>query len=442
MIKIDILLYCLLYIAIGIVFLVFLIKKSKEFSPAYKGFMFGMLLYYIIIPIICLLNAEGLNIVELAKGKYCTNSIQRFIIDGENWKKIYSIFLLVITFISFQVSYKLAGRIKNKDFNPEKIIRLVKVITYFTFVVGVISIIVIVFSFGGIGKALSNAEYLRAFDTNLEDIGMDASVGFFTFLAKLIIVSPFTLTYLINYGEESKRKRYKIMLAVAMILSIFYFLFNAGRAPLLLFIICFLYLIIHKKIKHAWIVIIILGICALPLLDVLDSLYYYFNTGVLNLKNVNYLKYVFQFAFPYKNTLIVTDLTNQYGLRFGIDFVTSFLDLLPKVAFDASYVNTSEFIAGTEWRTLGGIPNDFITFSYIQFSILGTIILPCIMGIILKRIDMKLSGFKENSSKYLFSAAISVHVFSLIPYADFVSFIRGNFILIALALIILCSDRE
>ena len=92
----NIIFFCLLYVLIGIVFLCFLLKKSRRFCPAYKGFMFGMFFYYIIIPIIVLLNIEELNSIELAKGKYCTYSVQRFIIDGDFWKLLYAIVIIVI----------------------------------------------------------------------------------------------------------------------------------------------------------------------------------------------------------------------------------------------------------------------------------------------------------------------------------------------------------
>lgn len=422
--------------------MIFLLKKSKEFRPTYKGFMFGMLFYYIIIPIIVLLNVNELNEIELAKGKYCTYSVQRFIINGNFVDFLYSNFIVTISLLAFNIFYSISKKIKIRDFNSIKTLKIVKFFAIVTFIIGSFSLILLFLSFGGIKNALSYAEYLRSFNNDANEIIGESTI--FIILARLITVTPFLIVYIIQDTSLKlvKKQYYKFLLVISFIMSILYFLFNAGRAPLMAFIICFAYVIIRKRVKRPWIFIIVICIIALPMLDILDSLFYYFNSKTFDFKEVNYLKYIAQFTVPYKNTLAMKKIVDTYGLRYFSDFITAFLDFLPGVYFPASYVNTSEFIVGSNWIALGGIPNDFITFGYIEFSFIGVIILSSILGLFLRIIDMKLSKFKNNDAKYLFSAILSIYIFLMISSSDIISILKGGWILNTVVIIILLSTRK
>lgn len=435
----NIIFFCLLYVLIGIVFLCFLLKKSRRFCPAYKGFMFGMFFYYIIIPIIVLLNIEELNSIELAKGKYCTYSVQRFIIDGDFWKFLYAIVIIVIGLIFFYLFYNASKKMKVREYDAKRTIKFVSFFAAVTFFVGAISLVIVFLSFGGIESALSYAEYLRSFDSDASELVGQNTI--FMILARLITVTPFLLVYMIQ-NSFVKKRFYKAALLISFVLAILYFLFNAGKAPLIAFIICFSYVIIRKKVKKPWMFIIIICIIALPMLDFLDSLFYYFNSKEFTIKEINYLKYILQFTTPYKNTLAMTDIVSEYGLRYCLDFVTAFLDFIPGLHFQASYVNTSEFIVGVNWTELGGIPNDFITFGYIEFSFIGVIILSSILGFFLQIIDKKLSNFNDDNAKHLFSAALSIYIFLSIPSFDIISMLKGGWILNVILIIILFSSRK
>lgn len=432
--------YTILYFIIGGVFVYFLKNKnnSKNFSPAYKGFIFGMILYYIIIPILILTNVSKFNEYELSMGKYGANSIQQFIISGSNNNFLLAMGMVVLTFICFNFAYSYVKKHNKKVYNADKTYKIVKTFTYITFIIGIISLIIVFLSFGGIKQALSHAEYLRSFSNNASDIINNSS--FLILTSRLITVSPFLLIYLLD--NTTNNKKYKIMLIISFIMSILFYMFNAGRMPLLAFLICFAYMILKKKVKKTWTLIIVVSIISLPLLDILDTLFYYFNNGLFTFKNINYIRYIFQFIFPYRNILIMNNIVSEFGLRYGKDFITSFIDMLPGISFDASYVNTSIYIRGSSWKQLGGIPNDFITFGYLQFSFVGVIIHSLFMGGICKVIDSRLGKFKDGISKDLLSAAITIYILFLIPYADFVSILKSNFILTILIFIILCSTSK
>jgi len=107
------------------------------------------------------------------------------------------------------------------------------------------------------------------------------------------------------------------------------------------------------------------------------------------------------------------------------------------VNFPISYEVTSQFFNGDNWRLIGGIPNDFLAFSYLQISILSVIMLSSIAGFIYGKIDIGLSLIPNNSSKYLITSIITIYSFFLIQSADFEPLIRGGVILLVTALIVL-----
>ena len=135
----------------------------------------------------------------------------------------------------------------------------------------------------------------------------------------------------------------------------------------------------------------------------------------------------------------MVDITDIYGFRFGQDFITSIIGMIPGINFSVSYENTSLFFGGMNWKLTGGTPNDLLTFSYIEFGIIGIPLIFGILGYVLGKIDKALKIIPQKSIKVLLSSAMALHLFTIIPSADFVSFIRGGFILIFLSIIILNS---
>ncbi len=442
--KRNIIILCILYAGILLFTSIYLVKviKTKKYTPAHNGIIVSFMFYYLIIPILILINIDSLNVLELQSGKYCSNTFQRFIIDGE-WKNfLYSILMITLAIffyvLFYQKNYKI-NKSSNYKFDQKNTYLIVKGMMYFTLFIGLFSLIIFFASLGGIKAALSYAETMRKMSNSLvEEIG---NAALFKITARLITITPFLALYLIN---ENKHKKilYKAILIISLIASVLFYLYNAGRAPIILFFLCFLYALLSKKIKKTWSVIILLGLVSLPLLDVLDSLFVFFNTGTFEVKQSNYIYYLYQFSVPYKNTLILRDINEMYGLRFGKDFVTSILDLLPGINFEPAYANLSLFVRGTEWKSLGGIPADFITFLHMQFSFIGIIIFSSFMGFITQKIDYKLSLFEDKKMEHLFGGILTIFFFSMISSSDMASIIRGQFILLIIIFIILKSSKK
>ena len=426
---------CIIYFLIGIYIITNLKKKNKKnnFIGSYSGITFGILLYYIVVPIIVIMN-----------GKEITNQFpqdEKFITGKTSWELIFPAILVLIGFFIFNCAYNQSNRNNENiiiEFSDKKTINISIAIGFFTLIVGGISLLAYFMALGGIKQAFSYAEIFRSFGTDRSNYVS----GIFAVLiipARLVTVAPLVFYLLIKEKQIGNKYIFKICFVISFILAIMYYIFNAGRAPLICFLLSFALIYIYKFIKKPWKLIIIIAIFSLPLLDVLDSFSLYLQQGTWKEININYISYIHQFMYPFKNTINMMNITDIYGFRFGKDFITSIIGMIPGINFPASYENTSLFYGGINWRTTGGTPNDLLTFSYIEFGIFGIPLLFGIIGYLLGKVDKATKLIPNKVIKILLSSAMAVHIFTIVANADFISFVRGGFILIFLTIIILNS---
>lgn len=430
----------IIYLILGIVLFYFYSKKNEyKEKPCFNGIRFSMFLYYIIVPLILMIFIKDFISYENKCGMWCNDSINKHILNKNTLEILYSAIYIGVSFIIFWFVYnKCRGSFKTGEKN-NKSIKNFSIFNYATLIIGGISFIIFIIAMGGIVEMLKKGEYYRSFSNSLvADIGLFA---IFIVPARLVTVTPFLSIYLLD-NDKANKKTYMITLIVSFALSTLFYLYNAGRAPIILFGLSIFYMILKKYSKKPWQIIITLAIIGLPLLDVADSIFNSLLTGSKIKVTFNYVKYLYQFIYPFRNVLNVRNINLKYGYRFGLDYITSFLDLLPKVSFPASYENTSLYINGTNWAVLGGIPNDFVTFANLQLGILGNCILSIILGYITAILDMKFSAMKEGYSKNLLNAVLTLYTFSLIISFDFCTFIRGNFILIIISYLVLTFCKK
>lgn len=446
--KTDKILISILYAIAGciILFTFFKIKRKKKFAPSYSGLIFGIILYYIITPIITVINIEKMILFENSLGMWGNNTIQRLIIRQPIIYYIYSILMIILLIVFYNIFY-LVGYKKNYEKidtierQEKRLYKIIEILNYFLFFIGTISLIAFFKSFGGIKNALYYAEYARSFSNNLSELVGDASL--FIVTAKFITVVPFLTLILINTELTSKKIYYKNIFIISNILSVLYFMFNAGRAPIIVFILCYVFAFLKGHLKNVWKLIIVVGIFSLPILDVLDELFVYFRTGILDInKSENVLSYVYQFMYPFRNILNLLPMENIYGFNWGKDFIYAFIDILPGISFDASYVNTSIYVNGLNWTVLGGIPNDIITFFHIEAGPIGIIILSSILGILTQKIDINLSKIKNIKNRNLIEGIITIYYFQLVCNSDFITILRGNFMIIIFTIISLYLGKN
>lgn len=430
----------ILYIILGIFMLWRLIKNNKQNKTlgSYSGIVFGMTLYYSIIPIMTMLNINQLSSRFVMVENYIAN---------KEWTRfMYVFFLIVISFISLELGYKL--KIKKKQdiqekseiqkYNDEKKVTILKVITWILFVIGAICIIIFFIGFGGVGKALEYGNTGRSFASSPTDI-IPYWISLLIIPARLITVCTFLFLWLDSI-EHEKKYIYKVLAVVSFILSILFFLYNAGKTPLICFILSFIVAWAYKYTKKVWTYIIPIAIIALPLLDVIDEVFAFLQKGVWNNINIDYLRYLNNFIYPFRNMLNLPEIIGQFGLSWGRDFITSILNFIPGVQFPISYENISMFYAGENWRAVGGVPSDLITFLYTQFGAIGLPFLFAILGFLLRKIDNALMHLSNKYAIRLIKVIICIQTFTIIASADFEALLRGQFILIILSILVLLTD--
>ena len=426
----------IMYIIVGIYMIYKLLIKNKKnnFVGAYSGILFGCILYYFVVPILILLNKEMF-----------INSIseeQRIFFEKSFEDIIFPLILIIIGFIVFDCAYNQSlNKSEEKKaiiYNSNKLIKITKIIAFFSLFIGGISLLIFLASFGGIREAFSYAQIVRSFSNDLSNY-ISKSSSLLIVPARLIVVAPFTFWILLKEGNVKNKIKIRICFIISVILAIMYYIFNTGRAPFIYFILSFLITYSYKFLKKPWKYVLILAIIAMPLLDIFDSFSLYLQIGKWREIDVDYMNYLFQFSYPFKNVINMVEIGNEFGFRLGQDFITSIIGMLPGIDFQPSYVNTSMYYNGINWETIGGTPNDLVTFAYIQFGIIGIPLILGILGYIVGKIDKALSKITNKNIKTFLCTVMAIYFYSIVSNADFCAIIKSGFVLIGLSIIVLNS---
>lgn len=413
-----------------ILLLFFIFKKSKGMGSMYNGILVGGLVYYGIVP---LLN-------EIFKGeKHYKIS---YYLNYEAYKYAITYFYIILFFFIFYISNKTYFFKREYTYVPNevKLNKNLKFVGYFCFSVGGISLILFFGALGGLSNALTVAEKARSFAISLTDY-MPYYASLLVIPARLVMVAPYCF-WVLQYLNEGKGEKYGTLKIISYILTVLFCLFNAGRAPILAMLLCLIVpILLNLNVKHAWTLIFIIGIFSLPILDVLDQLFVYFQKGTFKFEKFDYISYLNQFSYPINNVFHAFDIGHEYGFRWGKDFITVILDFIPGFYFEPSYVPTSRFIGGVDWRITGGTPNDLITLSIFEFHFLGLIIIPLVLGKISKLTDEILFSFNDKRIARVLSTVIAVYSFLMVSNADPYSIFRA-FILWMIVLVVLVSKTK
>ncbi len=393
----------------------------------HNGILIGGLVFYGVVPLVMELNKDDF----IGRKNYFDMGVEKYVL---------TYFIITLFFTIFYFSNHSSFRKKSFVYAPSenKFNKNLKRFGYFCLFVGGVSLILFFGALGGLSSALAIAERARSFSTSLTDF-MPYYASLLVVPARLITVAPFCFWILMYYSDKQGKKEYKFHVVISFVLSALFYLFNAGRAQILAMLLCLVVpIMLNMRVKHAWRYIIIVAIMSLPMLDVLDQLFIYMQNGTFELGETTYLSYISQFSVPIKNVFYSFEIGNTYGYRYGLDFVTSILDLVPGLNFEPSYLPTSEFYGGAGWKITGGTPNDLITLSILEFHVLGIIIIPFILGKASKFLDEFIRNCADIRVSRVLATVFSVYSFLLIQSADPVAVFRA-FILWMIPLIMIMS---
>lgn len=441
--------FLILYLILFFIFIYYLRLNTKKIniSGAYSGVTFGFILFYILIPILIIILQDQFS----SSIKY--KAIEQFVLKRDYKDHLLALIVILVGFIAFHFGYKfsfkyrvrlkdskvnknveLNGRINNNNF-----LKIFEVIGYTTLIIGGISFFIIISSLGGIVNTLAIGEQFRGFgDTALSDfVGVNTALFFIP--SRLITVAPIIFYFLII---NRRNVIDKIMFTFSIPFAILFFLFNAGRGPLIIYLLAFIYIFMKKYFKKVWLKLFLIGVFSLPLLDVLDRLFIYLSTSKwYKVEEANYLSYIFQFSHPVKTILNLNDIVNVENYFFGTSIFRDVLSILPKINFDPLFYNVSEYFYGTSWNTVGGIPTDILTYGYFQLGLPGVIITLLLLGYICGKIDKTLYLLPKNKSREFISVVIATNIYGIISSADLASLLRGNVILSSTCIILILVSK-
>lgn len=438
--------FLIFYIILLILFLYFinLNRANTGITGIYSGITFGFMIYYAIVPILLFLFEGKFRL----NGNYA--NLNYFVFNKEYGDYIITLIMILFGFLSFHFGYRFSLKyrisIKKHKSNEEntkriidkkKFLKIFEVVGISTLIVGGVSFLIIIHSLGGIANTLAIGEQFRGFDAEnslASFIGANKALLFIP--SRLITVTPIIYYFLII---NRKQPIDKVVFVISFILAIIFLLFNAGRSPLILFLLPFIYILLKNIFKKVWSLLIILGVMSLPLLDILDSFFIYLSTNNWSEVKVDYLSYIYQFVFPFRNIVNIQEIINASSFQYGTNIIKEVLDVLPRINFDPLYYITSEYFGGANWRS--GIPTDILTYGYFQMGIIGIILTLLVVGFIAGILEKKLINLPIGKSRDFISAVMATSVMGIVTYTDLSSLLKSNVILLSICFVLIFSSR-
>ena len=428
----------ILYFILGIIIIgvAYSYYQTEKEINGFLMFSFGYALYYVLIPF--LLEADSLFSLNLLNERFKNEFASNGDIKLITFLVVLSFYVIYICFYFLLKKVKFKKKRYKILVNEEKLIKAIaNILTFF----GVASLILIIMNLGGVMSSLKMSEILRAYGTDMSKYMPQIALYAYV-LSPSIIASLF-----LNYYTVKRYSSSKLFLYVSILFSIYYLLFFAGRLPILMVIICFSLHYILRKFKHPVIVILLLGIASLFLLGKLDDLFFYISYGYVKTNNLSFLEStVKEFSFPYRNLCNVSEMNNMYGLRYGVDYLSPIINIIPtsvlnifnlgKVSSSYTFISSFYDQSGT---AMGGTPTDLLTFSLRQLGVMWIPFQALISAAFCSFLDKVIKSIDTRFS-YI-SIRLATIMFVLVAYHDLDSFIRNRFDMLLLLIIFAVLNR-
>jgi hypothetical protein len=427
------------FLFVSSIFTIYLWKKEK--ISAYSIFNASFILYYILTPLILILFN---SIIVDYSGRFIS-----FIYSSTIKRQYIAFFISVVSYSVIVITYFLSKDIrynkKTKKINISVDVEISMRIVYrygiVLFFIGAISILMFFYELGGFAAALRFSNSLRGLGSKPEDY-YGATGALFRMLSFLILGSSYCLKI---YSDYKKSMAIRIILWISYVLSAMYLLFNAGRAPILLFLVPFILEFIYKRNKNVLITLIVILIGTIFIANIFDLFLLTLSSGNIKVYHASttlfdsIIDVIQDLSFPYSNILIVDSMIETFGYRFGQDYFIWAFDVLPTRILSVIGISIPNFesinaITSAFYYMLspsrGGVPSDLITLGMMQLHIAGVVLNTFIFSIFALYVD-KLAR-RVGKEYFLIIARIDLLFLTLIPNNDITAIVRGSLFIIVL----------
>lgn len=344
---------------------------------------------------------------------YCVfisgNNVSTLSYEDKNLWTLYVIVLYtIIAYCMFLVGYKIKQReyVEKYNTNQSKLIVVITILMTFS----IVSLILWASGFGGINQLLINANSIRA--------GFITSSGnrafFKHFVPMAMIVSFLTFNYLFieKIHNLFKERVYVLVLfAVSVVISILFILANDGRMLAGVYIGLFFLLTIkndyevkQKSLKSIVLKLLILSVIAIILIINADEIFRLMKgerviaTTVTPKRNIfSSIAYEFSFTLTGAQEALLSHANGTGMYTICNDIVNGIFAWLPTsvkpiILTDVWDYNTLLLNTGVH----GQAPTSIIAQSVYDLGIIGILFIPCIYGMIIRKIERLLTAYKNN----------------------------------------------
>ena len=174
--------------------------------------------------------------------------------------------------------------------------RQIRLIADGAFLLGATSVVICIIASGGISNYLALGSQTRGVGKDATSYISSDVLPLIT-LSNIILLSPYLYKYLLSF---SKKKTYiESEINYSFMLAVVYLLYNQGRLPLLLFFVPFILdTKIAKKAKISFLIFLV--VLAMPILNILPSIFKYLTYGYwkLDLDSTIVHTLLLEFTYP------------------------------------------------------------------------------------------------------------------------------------------------
>lgn len=428
----------IIYVLTMIIYVGFISRNIKRHSfNAFNIFLFMVFFAYLFVPTLVFMFGADYQIKYAILGNiYQSDPLERLII----------LFYVLIFTLCAVVFYSLAKNYTKMDsaYNSEKIKLSIysKARKYWLFLlaVGLIGFFYMVYSLGGVSNLIQYSGASRG--ESVYEITTGSTLAYAEILSRALWGGIYPI--IIMYELKPKPKALLgmiIMICVGSLLLVV----NAGKLQAIVFFTPILIYVVNKvgNGKSKKILYIFIGIAILWIIPQMDNLFFYLSYDVTlssfkddwNFRD-NVMSLANSFTYPFSNLLMANEMNRVNGLRFGLDYLAPFVNILPHRLLhavglsdiDTLYKITMDYYHSyvTGFTLKGGVPNDIITVAFRQLAFPGVMICGSIAGILLKYLDRAIKKLNclggEYSQLITTNCMVVVVLLFLEPYSAIMAY--------------------